>query len=414
MKVMKKRTMQGLVSGIIVGTLIFSFVSIGNIYAAEADGVDELNAQIKKSNQKLDTIKKQAAIYQKNISIKQEEELSLKNQIDILNNQAAKTRLDIEATQEEIKKAELEIRETELIILDAEDDIERKQTDLGSTLRQIQKNGNTNYLEILILHDSLSEFFNYTENTRLLSQKLQNTLDKVKVVKQQYEDKKDALAEKRDELTKLDKQLQVEKAELEGELVYKDNLLTETKESEEAFYNLFWQAKQEQEQANADIYALEQKIRARLDQKKNDDKKVPAELTDSTLSWPVPKNYITAYFHDKSYPFRDIFEHPAIDIRAAQGTPIHAATDGYVLKAKDNGYGYSYIAILHADGLSTVYGHVSKIFVQADEYVSKGDIIGLSGGMPGTLGAGNLTTGPHLHFEVRLNGIPVDPLLYLP
>lgn len=123
---------------------------------------------------------------------------------------------------------------------------------------------------------------------------------------------------------------------------------------------------------------------------------------------------ITYYFHDPDYPFAESFEHPGIDIKASQGTRVKSAADGIVSVVVDAGYYYSYVIIKHNNNnLETVYGHLSRIDVRAGEIVEQGQTIGLSGGKPGTPGAGEYTTGPHLHFEVRLNGVPVDPMDYL-
>ncbi len=137
--------------------------------------------------------------------------------------------------------------------------------------------------------------------------------------------------------------------------------------------------------------------------------------SNSALQWPVkPSRGISAYFQDSSYKARFGVGHQAIDIPTYQNTQIVAPKEGYVYKTKDNGMGYSYIILSHKDKLMTVYGHLSSIQVKEGQFVRAGDIIGLTGGMPGTKGAGYMTTGPHLHFEVIKHGKHVDPLDYMP
>lgn len=133
------------------------------------------------------------------------------------------------------------------------------------------------------------------------------------------------------------------------------------------------------------------------------------------LDWPVtPALGISANFHDEGYKARFGFDHHAIDIPTDQGTPIRAPADGTVLKVSLNGLGYSSITLSHAGGMETVYGHITDATVKAGDTVTFGQIIGHSGGQPGSQGAGLLTTGPHLHFAVRIDGVLVDPLQYLP
>lgn len=130
--------------------------------------------------------------------------------------------------------------------------------------------------------------------------------------------------------------------------------------------------------------------------------------------WPATGT-ITAKFHDKNYIYKKYFQHSGIDIGVAQGTGVQAAAKGTVVivkKPKDTSL--SYVMIQHKNNLATLYEHLSQVDVKKGDAVERGDVIGLSGGLPGTNGAGAFTTGPHLHFEVRKQGIPVNPLKYLP
>lgn len=105
---------------------------------------------------------------------------------------------------------------------------------------------------------------------------------------------------------------------------------------------------------------------------------------------------------------RDGYKHQGVDLPVAQGTPVFATQDGQVIFASNAGAYGNLVKINHGAGTETRYGHLSKFAVQDGASVKKGDIIGYSGGKPGTPGAGR-STGAHLHYEVRVNGKPVDP-----
>lgn len=140
-----------------------------------------------------------------------------------------------------------------------------------------------------------------------------------------------------------------------------------------------------------------------------------AKDTENIFVWPTDSRRVTAYFRDPDYYKLIGSHHDAIDIGTPQGSNVYAAADGYVYYILPPvSTGYSYLVIKHKNGLVTVYGHLSSIKVEPYQFVRQGDLIALSGGAPGTLGAGPATTGAHLHFEVWKNKQAVDPVRFIP
>lgn len=137
---------------------------------------------------------------------------------------------------------------------------------------------------------------------------------------------------------------------------------------------------------------------------------VSASGVNPKFLWPVSSRQISLRFHDEKYPFAKYISMSGVHINAEQGSPVSASSGGVVTKVKNNPLGYSYIQLTHDGGYSTVYGSLSAIMVEQDDRISQGDLIGYSGGTPGTFGAGRLSTGPGLHFEVRLHNKPLDPM----
>jgi len=409
--------------------LIIVFVMLPHtLWADLQTDIEVLENNISTKNTKIEALQAEQAKYEKLIQNKQAEAVSLANELDIINNRLLKTNLNIEELNLSVEKLSEEISYLELSIISKTDRIKKEINYLESLLREINYQDNIDDINALLMYDNLSEYFEASNAYNSLQQDLQVTVDSIQDEKIKLESQKGQLEAKQASLEEKKVALEQEKAKLQEEITVKEFYLREVQDSEEKFQELLVTAKNSESSLNQELQNLENNLRVKLEKKqeaerlakeKSQDNQDNNDLQfldqDAVLRWPVPPNRgVSAIFHDPTYPFRHLFEHSGMDIRAYQGQTLKAAESGYVAKAKDNGLGYSYIMIIHADGLSTVYGHVSRIDVTEGEYVSKGEVIGATGGMPGTPGAGSYSTGPHLHFEVRLNGIPVNPALYLP
>lgn len=374
--------------------------------------INDLNLKIQNQKKQLDDLRSRQQKYQAQIELKQRDRISLSNQLAILENRLAKALLDIDGVNLEIDKTNLEIKKIEIDSANLDQQIETQKQHIANLLRTMYRQDQVSTLEILLLNSSLTEFLNQARYLQDTNKEISNGVNDLKRSKEDLDQNKINLDQKNSDLLALKNKLEEKKGNLAYEQESKINLLDETRSSEQVFQNLLQQAKREQQQAEAEIASVEQLIRQKMSEKERN----RLNNGNNTIAWPVPSQYVVTKFHDPDYPYRKLIgEHPAIDIRAKQGTTITAAADGYVAKVKfDGSTKYAYIMLIHGNGLATVYGHVSAAYVMTDQYVTQGQPIGRSGGMPGGIGTGPFSTGPHLHFEVRLNGLPVDPESYLP
>ncbi len=396
---------------LILGGLMSTSVSVLGKAGSIDEEIKALNDKIQLQKKQMDSIAEKQKAYQIMIEQKRQDKNNLLNQLSILENHTAKAQLDIDSTNIDIDKTNLEIKKIQLDMgnVDAEIGIEKEH--IGSLLRLAYKQDQVSAMEMLLLNDSLAEFLSqakYLENT---NSKIKESLDDLQNKKDQLEKSQANLDNKNKDLALLKADLEKKVGSLEYEQQSKTVILEETKSSESEYQTLLARAKKEQLQAEAEVSSLETAIRQKMSEKD----KQKLESGSSDITWPVTGRTITTGFHDPDYPYRKIIgEHPAVDIRATQGSTLRAAGDGYVARVKfDGSTNYAYIMIIHNDGLSTVYGHVSAISVAVDQYVHQGDVIGRTGGAPHGIGSGAFTTGSHLHFEVRKDGIPVNPLNYL-
>ena len=135
---------------------------------------------------------------------------------------------------------------------------------------------------------------------------------------------------------------------------------------------------------------------------------IAAEYIGGELAWPVPGyTVITSKYGMRTHPITGVYKlHTGVDIRAPMGADFIAANDGIVTKASYNSAYGNMVIIDHGGGVSTLYAHGSEILVEVGQVVKRGDKVL-------KVGSTGYSTGPHAHFEVRLNGVVTDPMPYI-
>lgn len=389
-----------------------AFFDIKQAYAENAvqlkSTADELNSELETKRNRAKEVQGLINRYQDKIKEQEGAKISLENEIILLENRIKEKELREEEVKTQIEILTLELQALDRQIVRQEGKITTQKALVADLLRRIRQSDDVNTLHVFLSRPSLSSYFQNIEELSKLEGDLTQTLERVIVEKTNLQNDKVLRESKRNTLTEQKQRLMEEQLELELVRNSKESLLAETQSKQSEFQRVIEELRQQDQSTANEIYRIEKELKDKLEEI---DKALASGQT--LLMWPVPVRKITATFHDPTYPFRHLFQHPGIDLRAGVGTPIKAAGGGYVAWTKTGRSYGNYIMIVHAGNLATLYAHLTKFAVSPGEYVERGDIIGYTGGMPGDPGAG-LSTGPHLHFEVRQDGIPVDPQGFLP
>ncbi len=328
---------------------------------------------------------------------------------------AANARLQsIQTKQAEINA---QIAQTQNEIVKMEAYLKTRQDVLNRRVRAIYMHGQLNYLEVILGANSFSDFANRVELLKRVIRSDYNLILEIQKQKAAIEAKKAQLEEDKRQLDALAAEAEKTRQEIAKKKAEQQTVLDAAKSNKAA-------AAQMEQDLNAQLASVRNLIQQRLaaaeaarqaaqQQAASDDEGGGGGGSDDNyvqgtgaMGWPC-SGPITSPFGYRTHPiFGTTIFHAGIDIGVDYGTPIHAADSGVVVYSGwISGYGNAVI-IDHGGGISTLYGHNQSLAVSEGQSVSKGSVIAYAGS------TGN-STGPHCHFEVDVNGSPVNPMGYL-
>ena len=369
---------------IIVSVLLICIAT--PIFAADLNELqnqkNEIQDQINQTNEELNSVNEDLTE-----NLRQVEKLdeSIKSNEESI----AKLNDEISKIQTEITKIEKELDDATIVYT-------RQKQLLDARLVQIYEAGDTNYLEIVLSAKSISDFFaTYYIVSELASYDIE-LLEFVESKKNEIELNKAKVDEHKKNLDNQKRNLSKTEIALSNTKVLRQKYISKLSQEEQEL-----QAKIDE--YNAQVNSIETEIRS-LAKIIN----FGEDYAGGPMHWPIPGHYnITSNYGMRVHPITGVYKlHTGVDISASMGTEFNAIANGVVVKAEYNSAYGNMVIIDHGGGVQTLYAHGSEIVAQLGQVINAGDIVL-------KVGSTGYSTGPHAHFEVRINGNPVNPLDYV-
>ncbi len=385
---LKKTTILLLLSVLCIYTISVFGTTISNLQNEQK----EIENEIKNAQEELSQMEGEIAEVEKELA-----------RLDLELNTAEKEYNDI---REQLNEAELQLLHAEAELVEAISIKETQYETLKSRLAYMYEYGNTSYLEIILGSDSIYDMFNRAEYVSTIAEYDRNLLSAYEEQEKVVENKVKEIELRKNEIQKLYVEAEVKKENLEKSYSEKILAVKKMESNKEEQANMIAALKKTNEEIENKIKEEQRKAEELLKQQQESGNNII--YTGGQMGWPVQGyNRITSGFVERINPVTGRAEyHKGIDIGAPTGTNILAAESGVVIDARySSSYGYLVI-ISHGNGVSTLYAHNSQLLVSNGDIVSRGSVIAKAGST-------GQSTGPHCHFEVRIDGVAVDPISYI-
>lgn len=379
-----------------------------NIDDAIADAEQKLKNYKEKNADYVKSLNNQIDAYEQKINLIQKNANSIKSEISNLQSKINKVQAQIDAAEVEIAKIAKEI-ETKQKEFDA------SYNEYCQRLRAMYISGSVTNLEVLLTCNDISSMLTRSEMLKSVSEqdseKLEELMDVMKDIeksKQKLEKEKAELKTNQESLVSEKENLNKKKQELESNLAEEQSNKSKLDSKMSEYNSVISKYESEIRISEKERDKIEKELQEEIRRKEEEYQNGGNSGGDYTpgsgrLAYPTYSRKLSAGF--PRYPSGRY--HSGVDFAVPSGTAVHAADNGVVITVKYLNYSYGYhIIISHGNGMQTVYAHNSQLLVKEGQNVKKGQLIAKSGS------TGN-STGPHCHFEVRVNGKAVNPMKYL-